>query len=61
MTIFSISAALHGIFRRNAGNGAEYGATTAFAAQVCRDALRVCKSELRVRTDCQPERRRQET
>lgn len=61
MTIFSISAVLHGIFRRNAGNDAEYGTTASFAAQVCRDALRVCKSGLRVRTDCQPERRRQET
>lgn len=61
MTIFSISAVLHGIFRHNASNGAEYGATAAFAAQVCRDALRVCKSGLRVRSDCQPGRRRQKT
>lgn len=32
MTIFSISAVLHGIFRLNAGNGAEYGTTASFAA-----------------------------
>lgn len=58
MTIFSISVAQYGIFRRNAGNGAEYGATASFAGQVCRDALRVCTFLLHVRADCTLERRR---